>query len=135
MYLRRVDVEGYRAASSAPLSCEFTGRFNLLLGANGVGKTTINESIVLAHQHRFPRMAAIDAAALGLVAGQLTAALALDLLLPATGRPVGLATVGGTVLALVAVALASIRWGRAKHAAPPEPEPVTGSTAAVRPTS
>lgn len=91
--------------------------------------------VFIAAQAVLVRRVGVLLLALGLVAGQLTAALALDLLLPATGRPVGLATVGGTVLALVAVALASIRWGRAKHAAPPEPEPVTGSTAAVRPTS
>ncbi|WP_319451195.1 MULTISPECIES: ATP-dependent nuclease [unclassified Mycobacterium] len=65
MYLKRVDVEGYRAAASDPLTCEFTGRFNLLLGANGAGKTTINESILHAHRHKFPRPGAVDATALG----------------------------------------------------------------------
>lgn len=65
MYLKRIDVEGYRAAASEPLTCEFTGRFNLLLGANGAGKTTVNESILHAHRHKFPRPGAIDAAALG----------------------------------------------------------------------
>lgn len=65
MYLKRVDVQGYRAAAAAPLTCEFTGRFGVLLGANGAGKTTINESIVHAHRHKFPRPAQIDAAALG----------------------------------------------------------------------
>jgi transporter family-2 protein len=53
------------------------------------------------------------------VAGQLVAALALDLLLPTADRPVGIATIGGTALALIAVAVASIRWGRRKHALPP----------------
>ncbi len=36
-----------------------------MLGANGAGKTTINEAIALAHPHRFPRLAPIDATALG----------------------------------------------------------------------
>lgn len=65
MYLKRIDVQGYRAAASEPLTCEFTGRFNLVLGANGAGKTTVNESILHAHRHKFPRLGAIDAAALG----------------------------------------------------------------------
>ncbi|WP_235825127.1 DMT family transporter [Agromyces badenianii] len=53
------------------------------------------------------------------VAGQLVAALALDLLLPTADAPVDIATIGGTVLALIAVAVASIRWGRRKHAIAP----------------
>ncbi len=36
-----------------------------MLGANGSGKTTINEAIALAHPHRFPRLAPVDASALG----------------------------------------------------------------------
>lgn len=65
MYLKRVDIQGYRASAAETLTCEFTGRFNLLLGANGAGKTTVNESILLAHRHKFPRSGAVDAAALG----------------------------------------------------------------------
>lgn len=65
MYLKRVDIQGYRAAASEPLTCEFTGSFNLLLGANGAGKTTVNEAILHAHRHKFPRHGAVDAAALG----------------------------------------------------------------------
>ncbi|BBX00028.1 ATP-dependent nuclease [Mycolicibacterium moriokaense] len=65
MYLKRVDVQGYRAAAAGTLTCEFTGRFNLLLGANGAGKTTLNEAILHAHRHKFPRPSAVDAAALG----------------------------------------------------------------------
>ncbi|WP_445966004.1 DMT family transporter [Agromyces sp. ZXT2-6] len=79
--------------------------------------------VFIAAQAVLVRRVGVLLLALGLVAGQLAAALALDVLLPATGRPVGVATIGGTALALVAVALASIRWGRRpKHAAPPEPE-------------
>lgn len=65
MFLRRVDVQGYRAAAHQTLTCEFTGNFNLLIGANASGKTTINEAILHAHHHRFPRLPAVDAAALG----------------------------------------------------------------------
>jgi transporter family-2 protein len=42
------------------------------------------------------------------VAGQLAAALSLDLLAPTSDRPVDVATIGGTVLALVAVVIASL---------------------------
>ncbi|WP_158865315.1 DMT family transporter [Leifsonia sp. AG29] len=48
---------------------------------------------------------------LATVAGQLVAALLLDLLLPTSGSEVAFSTVGGTALALVAVATASMRWG------------------------
>jgi transporter family-2 protein len=90
--------------------------------------------VFIALQAALVRRVGVLLLALGLVAGQLTAALALDVFLPATGRPVGIATIGGTVLALVAVALASIRWGRARHAAPPGPEPeAEASPTSVRP--
>jgi putative ATP-dependent endonuclease of OLD family len=65
MFLRRVDVQGYRAAAELPLTCEFTGSFNLVVGANSSGKTTINEAIVHAHRYRFPQGVSIDAAVLG----------------------------------------------------------------------
>lgn len=66
MHLKRIEVEGYRAAATSPIVCEFGSRFSLLLGANGAGKTTINEAIVFAHPHRFPRLPPIDAGSLGL---------------------------------------------------------------------
>jgi transporter family-2 protein len=53
---------------------------------------------------------------LGIVAGQLLSALALDLLAPASGHPLVFATVGGTTLALVAVLIVGIRR-RAPNAA------------------
>lgn len=65
MYLKRVEVQGYRASANAPIICELGGRFSLILGANGSGKTTINEAIALAHPRSFPRLAPIDATALG----------------------------------------------------------------------
>jgi len=65
VYLKRIEVEGYRASANAPIVCELGGRFSLILGANGSGKTTINEAIALAHPQRFPRLAPIDATALG----------------------------------------------------------------------
>ena len=65
MYLKRIEVKGYRASAGAPIICELGGRFSLIVGANGAGKTTINEAIALAHPRGFPRLAPIDAAALG----------------------------------------------------------------------
>lgn len=65
MYLKRIEVEGYRASANTPIVCELSERFSLILGANGSGKTTINEAIALAHPRSFPRLAPIDATALG----------------------------------------------------------------------
>lgn len=45
---------------------------------------------------------------LGIVAGQLLCALALDLLAPTSAQPVAFATIGGTVLALVAVLIVGV---------------------------
>ncbi|MGR0319082.1 DMT family transporter [Agromyces sp. ZXT2-3] len=73
--------------------------------------------VFIAAQAVLVRRVGVLVLALGLVAGQLATALALDLLVPTSARPVGFATVGGTVLALVAVALASIRWRPARHLA------------------
>jgi transporter family-2 protein len=49
---------------------------------------------------------------LATIAGQLLSALLLDLLAPNAAHPVAFSTVAGTLLALVAVAVASIRWRR-----------------------
>jgi transporter family-2 protein len=54
---------------------------------------------------------------LATVAGQLVAALLLDLLLPSSAAGVPFSTVGGTVLAVVAVGIASVRWGRRRTGA------------------
>ena len=53
---------------------------------------------------------------LGIVAGQLVCALALDLLAPSAGHPIGVTTVVGSALALVAVIIAAMRWRRPGHA-------------------
>ncbi len=51
-----------------------------------------------------------------IVAGQLLCALALDLFAPTAGHPLGVATLAGTALALVAVVIAAVRWRRPGHA-------------------
>lgn len=53
---------------------------------------------------------------LSIVAGQLVCALVLDLLAPSAGHPIGVTTVAGTGLALVAVVIAALRWRRPGHA-------------------
>ncbi|MET8426852.1 AAA family ATPase [Nocardia sp. NPDC004860] len=58
-------MEGFRAAAMSPVSVEFPGRFSLLVGSNGVGKTTINDAIYWAHVERFPQLQQPDAAVLG----------------------------------------------------------------------
>jgi bacterial/archaeal transporter family-2 protein len=47
---------------------------------------------------------------LATVAGQLVTALLLDVFAPTSTQPVAFSTIGGTLLALVAVAVASVRW-------------------------
>lgn len=54
MFLRRVEVHGFRAADQTPLVCEFPGRFAVLLGANSTGKSTICDAMTLAHPDVFP---------------------------------------------------------------------------------
>lgn len=65
MYLKRVTVDGFRAAVRSPITVDFPGRFSLVVGSNGVGKTTLNDAIYLAHPDRFPRLTPPDAAVLG----------------------------------------------------------------------
>lgn len=73
--------------------------------------------VFIAAQAAVVRIVGVLLIALCGVAGQLAAALALDLLLPTAERPIGAATVGGAVLALVAVIVASVRWSRRRHVA------------------
>lgn len=49
---------------------------------------------------------------LGMIAGQLLGSLALDLVLPAPGTVVVLATVGGPILALAAILVTTLPWRR-----------------------
>ncbi|MEE6272527.1 DMT family transporter [Georgenia wangjunii] len=54
---------------------------------------------------------------LGTVTGQLLGSLALDAFVPAPGAGVTAATVAGTVLALLAVTVATVPWGRTRRRA------------------
>lgn len=64
MFLRRIEVKGYRAAVGADLVCDFPGRFSVVVGANGTGKTTVAEAMYLSHRHVFPQITRPIAAAL-----------------------------------------------------------------------
>ena len=87
--------------------------------------------VFIAGQAVLVRIVGVLVLALCGVAGQLAAALSLDLLVPTAGRPVDAATIGGTVLALVAVVIASLGWTRRRHAIPPTPR--TGAIPVVAP--
>ena len=54
MYLEKVVVHGYRAAANRPLECQLPGRFAVLAGPNSSGKSTVVESILMAHRDVFP---------------------------------------------------------------------------------
>lgn len=56
MHLRRLNAVGFRASADAPISCEFPGRFSLLVGANNAGKTTVTDALYLGHSHNFPQL-------------------------------------------------------------------------------
>ena len=104
MHLCRLTVEGFRAAGDAPIICDLPGRFCLLLGANGAGKTTISEAIYQAHLHRFPRLPAPDAAALGVPPRSVSVQYAME---------TEVTTEGALGLALLKFGANAPRWSRA----------------------
>jgi len=59
-----VTVHGYRAACDEEIVCELPGRFSVVVGANGTGKTSVTEAMYLAHRHVFPQIQRPPAAAL-----------------------------------------------------------------------
>ncbi|SHG23805.1 ATP-dependent nuclease [Streptoalloteichus hindustanus] len=65
MHLSRLLVRGLRASAEHDLEVRFPGRFAVLVGANGSGKTTVAEALQLVHTKVFPRLSSPTAAALG----------------------------------------------------------------------
>ena len=65
MYLKTVRVRGLRSSAEHEISVTFPGRFSVLVGGNGVGKTTVADAIYLGHGNTFPRLPRLSAAALG----------------------------------------------------------------------
>ena len=89
MYLERITVHGFRAASEDPLLCVVPGRFSVLAGANSSGKSTIVDSIVLSHHDVFPFTARPAAAALSKTVANRTIDIAYALE-DADASPLGL---------------------------------------------
>ncbi|MDH6138332.1 putative ATP-dependent endonuclease of OLD family [Kitasatospora sp. GP30] len=65
MHLSRVEVKGLRASAESEIACDLPGRFAVLIGANGVGKTTVTDALYLAHPSHFPSLPRPSATALG----------------------------------------------------------------------
>lgn len=67
MHLSSLSIRGFRGADdNEPLVVGIPGRFSVLIGANGSGKTTVCDAAVLAHAPAvFPRGVSVSAAALG----------------------------------------------------------------------
>lgn len=65
MHLSRLSIEGLRASAGTRLEVSLPGRFSVLVGANGAGKTTVSDAIYLAHRRHFPHLPRISSAALG----------------------------------------------------------------------
>lgn len=65
MYLSRVRVRGLRGSVGYPLEVSLPGRFAVIAGANGGGKTTFSDAVYLGHSERFPYLPRHSAAALG----------------------------------------------------------------------
>lgn len=65
MHLSRIRVRGLRGAVDGPLEVHLPGRFAVIVGANGGGKTTLTDAIYLSHVKHFPHLPRHSAAALG----------------------------------------------------------------------
>ena len=85
MHLSKLTVEGLRASADAAIEVTFPGRFSVLIGANGAGKTTVCDAAYLGHYEVFPRLPRLSADGLG--AG--TRGIAVEYSFEATGAPEG----------------------------------------------
>jgi putative ATP-dependent endonuclease of OLD family len=66
MHLSRLVIKGLRATADGDIEICLPGRFSVLIGANGAGKTTASEALYLSHRKTFPHLPGPPAAALGL---------------------------------------------------------------------
>ncbi|WP_340559985.1 ATP-dependent nuclease [Streptomyces sp. GSL17-111] len=78
MHLSRMEVKGLRASAESEIVCDLPGRFSVLIGANGVGKTTVTDALYLAHPSRFPSLPRPSATALGGGERSITVQYSLD---------------------------------------------------------
>lgn len=58
-------MRGLRGSVDHPLEVSLPGRFSVIAGANGGGKTTLSDAVYLGHPERFPYLPRHSAAALG----------------------------------------------------------------------
>jgi putative ATP-dependent endonuclease of OLD family len=65
LHLTKLTVSGFRASADEAVAVAFPGRFSVLVGANGVGKTTVSDALYLGHSRKFPRLTPPSAATLG----------------------------------------------------------------------
>lgn len=65
MYLSRVRVRGLRGSVDHPIEVSLPGRFSVIAGANGGGKTTFSDAVYLGHPEKFPYLPRHSASALG----------------------------------------------------------------------
>ncbi|WP_319448957.1 MULTISPECIES: ATP-dependent nuclease [unclassified Mycobacterium] len=63
--MSRLRVLGVRATAHGEIDIELPGRFSVLIGANGAGKTTACEALYMSHRRTFPHLARPSAATLG----------------------------------------------------------------------
>jgi putative ATP-dependent endonuclease of the OLD family len=65
VYLSKLTVAGLRASADAEIEVVVPGRFSVLVGANGAGKTTVCDAAYLSHSEVFPRLPRQSADGLG----------------------------------------------------------------------
>lgn len=58
-------MNGLRSSAVNEITVELPGRFSVLVGANGAGKTTVADALYLGHQERFPQLQPFSASSLG----------------------------------------------------------------------
>ena len=72
MHLSRLQVQGLRATANGALDARIPGRFAVLIGTNGAGKTTMGDAMYLSHRRTFPRLPRPSSATLGGIDRQVT---------------------------------------------------------------
>src|SRR5690606_15858021 len=65
VHLSKLTVRGLRSSADHEIEVSLPGRFAVLVGANGSGKTTICDAAYLGHTAVFPRLPRMNAAGLG----------------------------------------------------------------------
>lgn len=65
IHLSRLRVQGLRATANGEIDATIPGRFAVLIGRNGAGKTTMGDAMYLSHRRTFPRLPRPSSATLG----------------------------------------------------------------------